>query len=112
MADGGYLAPLSQDPSREKIWVETRKRLERFLPTLFAELFPEVLKPSQGSSDVISGHVATKHADSTEDDREEIQTGGPTILKEDTHPSSPRDVDWVPIQTYGPFIFFSSMHLT
>ena len=109
MADGGYLAPLSQESSRKKIWVETRKRLERFLPTLFAELFPEAPKPSQGSSDVISGqspNVATKDADSTEDDREEIQTGSPTILKEDTHPSSPSDVDWVPTLSYGPFIFF------
>ena len=41
MADGGYLAPPFKDPSKEKIWVETRKRLERFLPDLFAEIFPD-----------------------------------------------------------------------
>jgi brefeldin A-resistance guanine nucleotide exchange factor 1 len=41
MADGGYLAPPSKDPTKEKIWVETRKRLERFLPNLFAEIFPD-----------------------------------------------------------------------
>lgn len=40
MADGGYLAPPSQDPSKETIWVETQKRLDRFLPQLFAEIFP------------------------------------------------------------------------
>lgn len=44
MADGGYLAPPSEDPSKEKIWVETRKRLERFLPDLFAEIFPDKLE--------------------------------------------------------------------
>lgn len=41
MADGGYLVPPSQDPSKEEIWVETRKRLGRFLPDLFAEVFPD-----------------------------------------------------------------------
>lgn len=40
MADGGYLAPPSQDPSKETIWTETQKRLDRFLPQLFAEIFP------------------------------------------------------------------------
>ncbi|KAL4890207.1 hypothetical protein BDV59DRAFT_185042 [Aspergillus ambiguus] len=41
MADGGHLVPASEDPSREKIWTETKKRLERFLPDLFKEIFPE-----------------------------------------------------------------------
>lgn len=41
MAEGGYLVPPSQDTSKERIWVETRRRLERFLPNLFPELFPE-----------------------------------------------------------------------
>lgn len=31
----------SQDPSKEEIWVETRKRLSRFLPDLFSEVFPD-----------------------------------------------------------------------
>ncbi|KAJ5799808.1 uncharacterized protein N7518_001876 [Penicillium psychrosexuale] len=42
MADGGYLVSPSQDPSKEEIWVETRKRLGRFLPDLFLEIFPDV----------------------------------------------------------------------
>lgn len=41
MSDGGYLAPPAKDPSREKIWTETRKRLDRFLPNLFTEIFSE-----------------------------------------------------------------------
>ncbi|OAX83989.1 hypothetical protein ACJ72_01652 [Emergomyces africanus] len=45
MADGGYLAPPAEDPSKEKIWVETQKRLDRFLPRLFAEIFP--FKPEE-----------------------------------------------------------------
>ncbi|KAJ5782987.1 hypothetical protein N7457_004761 [Penicillium paradoxum] len=42
MADGGYLVSPSQDPSKEEIWNETRKRLGRFLPDLFSEIFPDV----------------------------------------------------------------------
>ena len=30
--------PPSQDPSKEKLWVETWKRLDRFLPDLRKEL--------------------------------------------------------------------------
>ncbi|KAH8705103.1 putative guanine nucleotide exchange factor [Talaromyces proteolyticus] len=46
MADSGYLVPPPvDDPDKEKIWVETSKRLDRFLPNLFQELFPA--SPSQ-----------------------------------------------------------------
>jgi brefeldin A-resistance guanine nucleotide exchange factor 1 len=41
MADSGYLMrPPTQDPTKEKIWVETSKRLDRFLPDLFTDIFP------------------------------------------------------------------------
>lgn len=40
MANGKYLVPPSEDPSKEKLWVETKRRLERFLPNLFEEVFP------------------------------------------------------------------------
>lgn len=48
MADGGYLVPPSQDADKEQIWTETRKRLERFLPDLFKEIFPE-MPPAQST---------------------------------------------------------------
>ena len=44
MADGGYLVPPSQDPSKEQMWTETKKRLERFLPDLFQEIFAQAPK--------------------------------------------------------------------
>lgn len=47
MADGGLLVPPSQDPNKEKIWAETRKRLERFLPELFLEIFPDASLSTQ-----------------------------------------------------------------
>ncbi|DAA79604.1 TPA_exp: Uncharacterized protein A8136_0377 [Trichophyton benhamiae CBS 112371] len=41
MANGGYLvAPPNNDPGKERIWTETQKRLDRFLPNLFGEIFP------------------------------------------------------------------------
>lgn len=49
MADGGYLVPPSQDPSKEEMWVETRKRLSRFLPDLFLEIFPDTAKEPEKS---------------------------------------------------------------
>ncbi|KAH8708485.1 hypothetical protein GQ44DRAFT_830770 [Phaeosphaeriaceae sp. PMI808] len=41
MSNGGYLAPPDENPDREELWVETWKRVNRFLPNFFAELFPE-----------------------------------------------------------------------
>jgi len=38
MSGSGFLVPPSQDPSKEKLWVETWKRLDRFLPDLRKEL--------------------------------------------------------------------------
>ena len=38
MSSSGFLVAPSQDPSKEKLWVETWKRLDRFLPDLRKEL--------------------------------------------------------------------------
>ncbi|KAI9376339.1 hypothetical protein BJX61DRAFT_538871 [Aspergillus egyptiacus] len=45
MADVGHLVPPSQNPSKETIWSETKKRLDRFLPDLFKEIFPDADAP-------------------------------------------------------------------
>lgn len=49
MADGGYLVSPDQDPSKEEMWNETRKRLGRFLPELFGEIFPDAGKEAEKS---------------------------------------------------------------
>ena len=41
LSSGGYLAPPEEKPERERLWVETWKRINRFQPELFKELFPE-----------------------------------------------------------------------
>lgn len=44
MSSGGYLAPPDEKPEQEELWNETWKRINRFLPNFFAELFPEEAK--------------------------------------------------------------------
>ncbi|KAI1425367.1 Sec7-domain-containing protein [Xylaria sp. FL1777] len=38
MSSSGYLVPPSKDPSQEKLWAETWKRIDRFLPDLRKDL--------------------------------------------------------------------------
>lgn len=38
MASSGYLVSPHKDPSKEKLWSETWKRIDRFLPELRGEL--------------------------------------------------------------------------
>ncbi len=53
MSNGGYLVPPSssssspESPKQESLWNETWKRINRFQPSLFAELFPEEAKKPQ-----------------------------------------------------------------
>lgn len=50
MSSSGYLVPPSKDPSQENLWVETWKRIDRFLPDLRNELAleePEVSQEAQ-----------------------------------------------------------------
>jgi len=45
MSNSGYLIPPQQDPTHEKLWVETWKRLDRFLPDLRKELDLDLKEP-------------------------------------------------------------------
>lgn len=56
MAKDGYLVPpssdASKDPAKEKLWLETWKRLDRFLPDLRKEL-PQLAEPEEVKSPVV-----------------------------------------------------------
>ena len=41
MVDGGYLQPPSDGQKPSRIWEETWKRVDRSLPGLFGDIFPE-----------------------------------------------------------------------
>ena len=45
MADGGFIQPPSKDQPPTELWNETCKRVDRFLPNLIAEIFPQVSAP-------------------------------------------------------------------
>lgn len=45
MSSNGYLVPPSKDPSKEKLWSESWKRIDRFLPDLRKELDLEEKAP-------------------------------------------------------------------
>lgn len=48
MSNGGFLAPPDENPEQEELWNETWKRINRFLPNFFGELFPEEAKKPKG----------------------------------------------------------------
>jgi brefeldin A-resistance guanine nucleotide exchange factor 1 len=90
MSNGGYLAPPDEKPEQEELWNETWKRVNRFLPNFFAELFPEeagkpkksreVLpvreKPKDGQN-VLAAEVAQKEkAESEVDEKEKEEKTG------------------------------------
>ena len=41
MANQGFLVPPTENPSHARLWEETSKRLDKFLPGMFEELFQE-----------------------------------------------------------------------
>ncbi|KAI0908907.1 Sec7-domain-containing protein [Ustulina deusta] len=62
MSSSGYLVPPSKDPSQEKLWAETWKRIDRFLPDLRKDLSLEdeeeeamALEKSVAKSEAVTG---------------------------------------------------------
>lgn len=45
MADGGFIQPPSNGSPPTEVWDETCKRVDRFLPDLIPELFPQANVP-------------------------------------------------------------------
>lgn len=45
MADGGFIQPPSSGSPPTEVWDETCKRVDRFLPDLIADIFPQVNAP-------------------------------------------------------------------
>jgi len=51
LSNGGYLVPPDEQPEKEQLWNETWKRINRFQPELFQELFPEEVGKPKRSKD-------------------------------------------------------------
>ena|ERR1700761_170221 len=68
MSSGGYLVPPNEKPEQEKLWNETWNRLDRFLPSLFAELFPEEVKKPRRSGSTKEKRVSQEKQKKKEED--------------------------------------------
>jgi len=53
MASNGYLVPPSADATKEKVWTETWKRIDRFMPDLRGDL--AVDEPGQPATENAKG---------------------------------------------------------
>jgi len=74
MSDSGYLVPPDKNPDKVELWNETWKRLDRFLPDLFGELFPEEAKKPRSSlsSRPKQAEVAQQSRSSKEQEKAEV----------------------------------------
>ena len=62
MANQGFLVPPAENASHARLWTETWKRLDKFLPGMFEELFPEAAKKQDGKQTGSSTAAAPKAA--------------------------------------------------
>ncbi|KAL7276188.1 GDP/GTP exchange factor for ARF [Rhizina undulata] len=66
MSSGGYLVPPGEDSKHQELWNQTWKRLERFLPDLFGELFPQTtLEPPKTEAPRVSTEAVEAPQDVT-----------------------------------------------
>ena len=62
MVSSGCLAPPSKDPSKERLWTETWKRIDRFLPDLRNELALEEPRPAEEAAEPVAPKVEEPEA--------------------------------------------------
>lgn len=70
MSSSGYLVPPAKDPSQEKLWVETWKRIDRFLPDLRKDLSLE-----EDDEGVIASDKLVAKSQALAESQEPVQTG-------------------------------------
>lgn len=95
MSSQEILVPPSEstDKRQEALWTETWKRLERFLPHLFVEIFPEEAKKPRSS---LSGSKRSSESHSTQ------RTGTPSNPAAVAVPSPPPpSTQEMPVRTSG-----------
>lgn len=65
MSNGGYLAPPQEKPEQTELWRETWERIDKFLPDMMGELFPEeASKPKQTQQQQPPAAAAVKREES------------------------------------------------
>lgn len=74
MQSGGYLAPPEEKPDQAELWNETWKRLDRFLPNLHKELYPDE-QPVQKANEIV------EKGEGSEDGEGDVKTSVGTFVK-------------------------------
>ena len=74
MVDAGYLEPPSKGEKPSRIWAETWKRVDRSLPGLFRDIFPES-KATEARIEETAGlsERLKTEAEPERDDRKEVE---------------------------------------
>ncbi|KAI1103900.1 hypothetical protein F4804DRAFT_308829 [Jackrogersella minutella] len=72
MASSGYLVPPSKDPSQENLWVETWKRIDRFLPELRNELALEEPEAAPEEQQPAAEKPAEQQAEEKRNSQEQV----------------------------------------
>lgn len=67
MSSSGYLVPPTEDPAHEKLWTETWKRIDRFLPDLRKELDLDPKEPPPAPAVVDEPVVESKEKEKVEE---------------------------------------------
>ncbi|KAI8949649.1 Sec7-domain-containing protein [Xylaria longipes] len=71
MSSSGYLVPPSKDPSQDNLWVETWKRIDRFLPDLRKDLSLE----GEEEEEVVTSEKPTAEPQPVVEEQAPVQTG-------------------------------------
>lgn len=82
MADGGYLQPPAQGEKPSQMWEMTWKRIDRFLPNLFRDIYPEKRSTKPEPSEAASQQPEAA-AGSLDTDRGRTRDTDPKIEREE-----------------------------
>lgn len=88
MADGGFIKPPVDGQPRTELWDETCKRVDRFLPNLIVEIFPEVGKVPEKEKEGAKEKEVAKEETGAEDD-----VGKKSVEQPPVNEPQPQDVD-------------------
>lgn len=94
MADGGFLIPPKQEEKPSELWIETCRKVDRFLPGLIADLFPQAaVMPMQSPTHTMLREIET--APEPESYAASAEGGGRSTEKarQPTVETAPEDLD-------------------
>jgi brefeldin A-resistance guanine nucleotide exchange factor 1 len=86
MSSSGYLVPPEQNPEKRDLWDQTWRHLDRFLPQLRKELFPEsgkIKSPAIPQGKMASVNAAANGSGSKETPKEKGKEAEKVVKKDE-----------------------------